>query len=70
MNVNLKRGLLEGAAVAAICTGLVFVLFWRIRAENPFTSSSLSDIGLVAVSTGLLGFLVGAFRPTPARFKK
>jgi hypothetical protein len=70
MNVNLKRGMLEGAAVAAICTGLVVVLFWRIRAENPFTSSDFNDFGLVAFSTGLLGFLVGAFGPTPIRRKK
>jgi beta-lactamase regulating signal transducer with metallopeptidase domain len=70
MNVNLKRGLLEGAAVAAICTGLVVVLFWRVRAENPFTSSNSSDVWLVAFSTGLLGFLVGAFRATPVRPKK
>jgi len=70
MNVNLKRGLLEGAAVAAICAGVVVVLFWRIRAESPFTSSNLNDIGLVAFSTGLLGFLVGAFRSTPVRPRK
>ena len=70
MTVNLKRGLLEGAAVAAICTGLVVVLFWRIRGDNPFTSSSFNDVGIVAFSTGLLGFLVGAYRTTPARPKK
>ena len=70
MTVNLKRGLLEGAAVAAICTGLVVVLFWRIRGDSPFTSSNFYDVGLVAFSTGLLGFLVGAFRSTPVRPKK
>ena len=70
MNVNLKRGLLEGAAVAAICTVLLLVLFWRVRAEDPFTSSKLGDIGLVAFATGLLGFLVGAFRPASVRVKK
>ena len=70
MTVNLKRGLLEGAAVAAICTGLVVVLFWRIRGDSPFTSSNFNDVGLVAFSTGLLGFLVGAFRSTPVRPKK
>ena len=70
MNVNLKRGLLEGAAVAAICTALVVVLYWRIMEGNPFTSSRFSDIGLVACSTGLLGFLVGAFRSTPIPPKK
>ena len=69
MKMNLKRGLVEAAAVAAICTGLVVVLFWRIRAENPFTSD-FNNIELVAVSTGLLGFLVGAFRSTPVRPKK
>jgi len=68
--MNLKRGLLEGAAVAAICAGLVVALFWRIRTENPLTSSNFNDIGLVAFSTGLLGFLVGAFRSTPVRPKK
>ena len=65
MNVNLRRGLLESAAVAAICTGLVVVLFWRAD-----SSSNVSDVGLVAVSTGLLGFLAGAFRPAPVRRKK
>jgi hypothetical protein len=70
MSVNLKRGLREGAAVAAICTGLAIVLFWRIRQENPFTSSRFSDIGLVAFATGILGFLVGTFRPPSARLKK
>ena len=70
MNVNLKRGLLEGAGVAAICTGLLLVLFWQVRSENPFTSSNLGDIGLAAFATGLLGFLVGAFRSSPARVKK
>jgi hypothetical protein len=70
MNVDLKRGLLEGAAVAAICTGLVVVLFWRIWGDTSFTSSNFYDVGLVAFSTGLLGFLVGAFRSTPVRPKK
>ena len=70
MTVNLKRGLLEGAAVAAICTGLVVVLSWRIKGDSPFTFSSFNDVGLVAFSTGLLGFLVGAFRSTPVRPKK
>jgi len=70
MNVNLKRGFLEGVAVAAICTGLFVVLFCRIRAANPFTSSNLSDIGLAGFSTGLLGFLVGAFRSAPGRPNK
>ena len=70
MNVNLKRGLLEGAAVAAISTGLLVVLFWRIVEGKPFTSLSFGDIGLVAFSTGLLGFLEGAFRSTAARPKK
>ena len=68
MNMNLRRGLLEGVAVAGICTGLLALLFWRT--ETPFTSSKLSDMGLVALATGLLGFLVGAFRSTAVRLKK
>ncbi len=62
MTVNLKRGFLEGAAVAAICTALVALLYWGLKAENPFTSFGFGNVGLVAFSTGLLGFLVGAFR--------
>jgi hypothetical protein len=70
MTVNLKRGFLEGAAVAAICTGLVLVLSWRISAENPFKSFGFSNIGLVTFSSGLLGFLVGAFRHPSVRPKE
>jgi hypothetical protein len=70
MTVNLKRGLLEGTVVAVICTGLVVVLFWRIRSENPFTASDFNNLGLVTFSTGLLGFLIGAFRPPPFKPKK
>jgi hypothetical protein len=70
MTVNLKRGFLEGAAVAAICAGLVVVLSWRLSAENPFTSLGFSSIGLVTCSSGLLGFLVGAFRHPSVHSKK
>lgn len=70
MTVNLRRGFLEGAAIAAICTGLVILVYWGIKAENPFTSFGFSNLGLVAFSTGLLGFLVGAFRHAFARPKE
>src|SRR5437763_13128748 len=50
--------LFRSATVAAICTGLVVVLFWRLGGENSFTSSNVTNIELVAFSTGLLGFLV------------
>ncbi len=68
--MNLKRGLFEGAAVAGICTGLIVVLLWSTRLENPFTSSDFNNIGLVAFSTGLIGFLMGAFRATSVQHKK
>ena len=68
MNVNLKRGLLEGTAVAAICTGLLVTIMWLT--EGPFTSSSFNDLGLVACATGLLGFMAGAFRAKAVTFKK
>ena len=58
MKVNLKRGFLEGAAVAGICTGIFVVMMWRTESAI----SSFSDLGLIACSTGLLGFMVGAFR--------
>jgi len=70
MTVNLKRGLLEGAAVALICTGLVVILFWRIRGENPFTASDFKNLGFVTFATGLIGFLMGAFRSTLVPPKK
>ena len=70
MTVNPKRGLLEGAAVAGICTGLVVILFWRVREENPFTTSDFINIGLVTFSTGLIGFLMGAFRSSIIRPNK
>jgi hypothetical protein len=68
MNVNFKRGFLEGAAVAVICTGLLVLIMWR--KEGPFTSFSFNDLGLVACATGLLGFMVRAFRANPVTPKK
>jgi len=70
MTVNLKRGLLEGAAVAAICAGLVAFILWRSGSKRLFSYSDFSNIGLVACSTGLLGFLAGAFRSAPEGPKK
>ena len=64
MTVNLKRGFLEGLAVAAICSGLVGFVSWRSSPETAFTSSDLNNLLLIACVTGLLGFLAGAFRST------
>jgi hypothetical protein len=66
MTVNLKRGLFEGVVVAAICSGLFVVISWRNSPEWAFRSSDLNTVLLIACSTGLLGFLAGAFRSTPA----
>ena len=77
MNVNLKRGFIEGAAAAAICAGLAVVYFWRFSPDSfsrwwkdPFGCSDLMDLTLGVVSIGLLGFLSGAFRPGPAPRKE
>jgi hypothetical protein len=51
------------------CRDLCRACCVSILAETPFTSSAFSDIALVACSTGLLGFMVGAFRSKAARSK-
>ena len=78
MNVNLKRGLLAGLVASTICTGL-FAAFWYFTLPGDMTGSDhsisrwwrghsvsahLLVAGVVFGSSGLVGFVMGAFRPT------
>ena len=77
MKVNLKRGLLTGFTAAVICT-LLFAAFWyftlppgigepdhSIRRwwKGPHVSATLWLAVVVFVSSGLIAFVMGAFRP-------
>ena len=83
MKANLKRGLLLGLMAATICTAL-FAAFWyfslppdmgdsdhsvsRWWAET-HVSATLWLAAVVFVSAGLLGFVMGAFRPATIHTK-
>jgi len=84
MKVNLKRGLLVGLVAATICTSL-FAAFWYFTLppdmadsdhsisrwrSGPHVSAHLSVAAVVVVSSGLLGFVMGAFRPTTVHGKR
>jgi hypothetical protein len=78
MKPNVKRGLLVGFGAAIICTGL-FAAFWYFTLapsvtdsdssisrwwNGPFVSVHILVAAVVFVSAGLIGFVMGAFRPT------
>jgi hypothetical protein len=78
MKANFKRGLLVGLAVATICTAL-FAAFWYFTLPPDIGDSDHSIIrwwtgsrvsatlwlaAVVFVSTGVIGFVMAAFRPT------
>ena len=83
MKANLKRGLVVGLVAATICTAL-FAAFWYFTLP-PGISGPDHSIGrwwrgtrvsatvwlavVVFVSTGLIGFAMGAFRPETNRTK-
>ena len=81
MKPNLKRGALVGFGAAMISTAL-FAAFWYFTLppdlsgsdhsiarglRSPNVSSHLLLAGVVFVSSGLIGFVMGAFRPDMVR---
>ena len=81
MKPNLKRGALVGFGAAMICT-VLFAAFWYFTLppdlsdsdhsiarwlRSPNVSSHLLLAGVVFVSSGLIGFVMGAFRPDAIR---
>jgi hypothetical protein len=85
MKLNCKCGFKMGAVAAVFCAGL-FAAFWFITLpppgvgdsgsirrwwNGPYVSAHLSIAAGVFVVSGLLGFVLGAFRPaTPPRKSK
>ena len=84
MHLNLKRGFVEGVAAATICTGL-FVAFWYLTlppdlqgSEHSISrwwsgrsvSATFRLTAVLFVSSGLIGFVMGAFRPTLERHNR
>jgi hypothetical protein len=83
MKVNLKRGLLAGLGAATIATGLS-AIFWYFTLppdmndsdhsisrwwRGPSVSAHFLVAAVVFGSSGLIGFAMGAFRPTPVSHK-